>query len=142
MDNYNDIIHLPHHQSATRPRMSNRDRAAQFAPFAALTSHGDAVKETARLTDNFSGLGEDEILIISAKLQMLMDNISERPRIEVTYFVPDESKAGGAFTSKIGNARRVDEYERVIIFTDGKIILIDNIVDIKGGLFSSLERDI
>ena len=140
MDNYNDIIHLPHHQSATRPRMSNRDRAAQFAPFAALTSHGDAVKETARLTDNFSGLGEDEILIISAKIQMLMDNISERPRI-VTYFVPDESKAGGAFTSKIGNARRVDEYERVIIFTDGKIILIDNIVDIKGGYFL-LERDI
>lgn len=139
---YDDIISLPHHQSTTRPRMSNHDRASQFAPFAALTGHDNAIKETARLTDDCVQLDEDRMAILSVKMQVIIDNISERPKVSVTYFVPDENKSGGAYESKIGSVRRIDEYERVVIFTDGDIVPIDRITDIDGENFSFLSNSL
>ncbi|NLK71189.1 MAG: hypothetical protein GX286_07140 [Clostridiales bacterium] len=139
MENYNDIINLPHHKSSTRPHMSNRDRAAQFAPFAALTGHDSAIKETARLTDDFIEISEDKMTALSAKMQMIIENILETPEVEFTYFAPDENKLGGAYISKMGNVRRVDEYDRVVIFTDGVKIPIDSIIDINGEFFSTLD---
>lgn len=139
MENYNDIINLPHHKSSTRPHMSNRDRAAQFAPFAALTGHDSAIKETARLTDDFIEISEDKMTALSARMQMIIENILETPEVEFTYFAPDENKLGGAYISKMGNVRRVDEYDRVVIFTDGVKIPIDSIIDINGEFFSTLD---
>lgn len=91
---YDDIIDLPHHASTTRPRMSRLDRAAQFAPFAALTGYGAAIKETARLTDERSELGEYELMELNAGIHMLMERIDEHPQVEITYFQARRTQGG------------------------------------------------
>ena len=139
MKDYSKIINLPHHQSATRKRMSNYDRAAQFAPFAALTGHDEAIKETARLTDDYMEMGEDRLGELSAKIQLLIDKLSQQPEITVVYFVPDERKSGGSYAEKTGVVRIIDEYERKLVFYDGDKILIDRVADFKGEIFSRLE---
>jgi len=139
MKDYSKIISLPHHQSATRKRMSNYDRAAQFAPFAALTGHDEAIKETARLTDDYMEMGEDRLGELSAKIQLLIDKLSEQPEITVVYFIPDVRKSGGSYAEKTGIVRIIDEYERKLVFYDGDKILIDRVADFKGEIFSQLE---
>ena len=139
MKDYSKIISLPHHQSATRKRMSNYDRAAQFAPFAALTGHDEAIKETARLTDDYMEMGEDRLGELSAKIQLLIDKLSEQSEITVVYFIPDERKSGGSYAEKTGIVRIIDEYERKLVFYDGDKILIDRVADFKGEIFSQLE---
>ena len=139
MKDYSKIINLPHHQSATRKRMSNYDRAAQFAPFAALTGHDEAIKETARLTDDYMEMGEDRLGELSAKIQLLIDKLSEQPEITVVYFIPDERKSGGSYAEKTGIVRIIDEYERKLVFYDGDKILIDRVADFKGEIFYQLE---
>lgn len=131
MNGYDDIINMPHHVSTTHPQMSMHDRAAQFSPFAALTGHGDAIKETARLTDEKAELTEDEISALNQKLNYLTEHADERPEITVEYFVPDERKSGGAYITVTGNFRRIDEYSQSIIMTSGEEILIENISMIK-----------
>ncbi|MEA4912552.1 MAG: hypothetical protein VB092_08105 [Oscillospiraceae bacterium] len=137
-DKYDDIINLPHHQSATRPRMSMRDRAAQFSPFAALTGYGDAVKETARLTGERIELDDTEKEAISDRLQIIAEHISEHPEISVTYFLPDERKAGGEYVTVTGSVKKIDEYERVVVMADGYKLPIDEIADVEGPLFGDL----
>ncbi len=139
MKDYSKIINLPHHQSGTRKRMSNYDRAAQFAPFAALTGHDEAIKETARLTDDYMEMGEDKLGELSAKIQLLIDKLSEQPEITVVYFIPDERKSGGSYAEKTGTVRLVEEYERKLVFYDGDKIDIDRVVDFKGEIFSVYE---
>lgn len=139
MKDYSKIISLPHHQSATHKRMSNYDRAAQFAPFAALTGHDEAIKETARLTDDCIEMGEDRLGELSAKIQLLIDKLPEQPEITVVYFVPDERKSGGSYAEKTGVVRIIDEYERKLVFYDSDKILIDRVADFKGEIFSQLE---
>ena len=139
MKDYSKIINLPHHQSATRKRMSNYDRAAQFAPFAALTGHDEAIKETARLTDDYMEMGEDRLGELSAKIQLLIDKLSEQPEIKVVYFIPDKRKSGGSYAEKTGTVRLVEEYERKLVFYDGDKIDIDRVVDFKGEIFSVFE---
>lgn len=139
MKDYSKIINLPHHQSATRKRMSNYDRAAQFAPFAALTGHDEAIKETARLTDDYMEMGEDRLGELSAKIKLLIDKLSEQPEITVVYFIPDERKSGGSYAEKTGVVRIIDEYERKLVFYDSDKILIDRVADFKGEIFSQLE---
>lgn len=128
---YDDIINLPHHQSTKHPRMSIYNRAAQFAPFAALTGHNAAIYETARITDEKIELDEYEKAEIDRKLQVISDNISGRPEITVTYFVPDSKKSGGAYKTYIGNVRRIDDVGQVLIMVDESVISINDIIDIK-----------
>ena len=142
MKDYSKIINLPHHQSATRKRMSNYDRAAQFAPFAALTGHDEAIKETARLTDDYMEMGEDRLGELSAKIKLLIDKLSEQPEITVVYFIPDERKSGGSYAEKTGVVRIIDEYERKLVFYDSDKILIDRVADFKGEIFSQLEQSL
>lgn len=139
MNKYENIINLPHHQSSTRKHMSNYDRAAQFAPFAALTGHDEAIKETARLTDDYFEMGEDKLSELTAKIQLLKDKLDEQPEITVTYFIPDEKKSGGSYAEKTGIVRLVEEYERKLVFYDGDRIDIDKVIDFKGEFFSILE---
>lgn len=128
MHRYDDIIHLPHHQSGTRPHMSLHDRAAQFSPFAALTGYDAAVEEAARLTEQKLELSEEEKAAIGAKLTEIKEHIKERPEVTVTYFVPDERKAGGTYVTVTGTVRRIDEFERVVVMQDQSRIGIGDII--------------
>lgn len=136
--NYDDIINLPHHVSATRPRMSMIDRAAQFSPFSALTGHDSAVKETARLTDQRIELSEDMKNEINDRLLFIAERKEENPKIEITYFKPDEKKDGGAYITAFGSVKKINEYERVIIMNDGTKIQIDDIISIDGQIFEKM----
>lgn len=128
MHRYDDMIHLPHHQSGTRPHMSLHDRAAQFSPFAALTGYDAAVEEAARLTEQKLELSEEEKAAIGAKLTEIKEHIKERPEVTVTYFVPDERKAGGTYVTVTGTVRRIDEFERVVVMQDQSRVGIDDII--------------
>ena len=94
---YDSIMNLPHHVSKTRPQMPMSDRAAQFAPFAALTGYDSAIKETGRLTDERIELDEEALSALDMKYQLLMDTFDEAPEVTITYFQPDERKAGGKY---------------------------------------------
>ena len=135
---YDNIINLPHHVSATRPHMSVINRAAQFSPFAALTDYDAAVKETARLTDERIELSEDMKDTLSNRLQIIADRIKEQPEIAITYFQPDAKKNGGAYITAIGTVKKIDEFERVIVMTDGTAIPIDEIISIDGQIFETM----
>ena len=129
-NNYDEIIDLPHHVSATRPQMSMMDRAAQFSPFAALTGYDASIRETARLTDQKIDLDDYEKEEINDKIQLITEHLGENFGVVITYFQPDSKKAGGAYVDAVGIVKKIDEYERVIIFQDGKKIPIDDILDI------------
>ena len=99
---YDEIINLPHHVSTTRPQMPMSDRAAQFAPFAALTGYDSAIKETGRLTDEKIELDEEALTALDMKYQLLMDVFDDAPEVTITFFQPDERKAGGKYASQVG----------------------------------------
>ena len=127
---YDDIIDLPHHQSPTRPHMSNHDRAAQFSPFAALVGYGDAVKETARLTDERAELDEDAREALDAALQSLRRG-PDGQQVSITYFKRDLKKVGGEYLSATGNIKKTDPLDRTIMLDDGTVIPMDDILDIQ-----------
>ena len=128
MNNYDDIINLPYRKSTKRPRMEIINRAAQFAPFSALTGYETAVKETARQTDKKIELDEYMKEEINLKLQSLL--ISEDNQAEITYFVPDKRKSGGKYETKIGTVAKIKDFERTIIFSDKTEIPIEDILEI------------
>ena len=138
-DLYEDIINRPHHVSKTRPQMPMSDRAAQFAPFAALTGYDSAIKETGRLTDERIELDEEALTVLDLKYQLLMDAFDKVPEVTITYFQPDERKAGGKYVSATGAVKKVDDFERLITMQDGTRIPMDDVLSIDGELFSSLE---
>lgn len=130
-DQYEDIIHMPHHVSTKRPHMSNYDRAAQFSPFAALTGYDSATRETARLTDRQIELSDDKIEAIDAVLQVVGEHIQERPEVTVCYFKPDGKKAGGAYCTLTGRVRKIDGVEKELLFTNATVIPILDILSIR-----------
>lgn len=132
---YDDIINLPRHVSKTRPSMPIIDRAAQFSPFAALTGHNAAIEETARITESRVELDEYMKERLNYKIQILIDHLTEKPKIEIAYFRPDLKKDGGAYVISSGIVKGIDEYERIILMTDGTAIPIDEIIDIEGIIF-------
>ncbi len=134
---YDDIIHLPHHISATHPHMAAIDRAAQFSPFAALTGYDAAIKETARLTDERVELDESMKDALSNKLQIIADRLKEQPEIAITYFQPDANKNGGTYVTAFSAAKKIDKYERVVVMADDIVIPIDDIISIDGQIFET-----
>lgn len=136
--NYEDIINLPHHVSSKRPQMPMLDRAAQFSPFAALTGYDDAIHETGRLTDEKIDLSEEEKEALDRKQQILMERLGDHPALTVTYFVPDAKKSGGAYVTKSGNLKKIDEFERLMMLMDGTKIPLDNVADIESELFRDM----
>lgn len=129
---YDDIINLEHHISKTHKQMSMQNRAAQFAPFAALTGYEEAVKETARFTEQKIELDEELNNILDKKLRLIQSQIKNMPEITVTYFVPDDKKRGGKYQKITGKIKKIDDYNKFIIFTDGKFISIKDIINISG----------
>ena len=128
---YDDILNMPHHVSSTRPHMSMHDRAAQFSPFAALVGYDDAVKETARLTNEKLELTADKIVNLNKKIAFLTEHADERPEVTIEYFIPDKKKAGGKYVTLSGNFRRIDEYSHNMIFTSGEEIPLNDIFEIE-----------
>lgn len=137
---YDDIINLPHHQSATHPHLSAYDRAAQFSPFAALTGYEDAVAETARLTDKNVELDEYGKADLNERLNMIQETLGEQPEVSITYFLPDKKKSGGAYVTVTGGVKKIDEYEHIVVMLDATKIPIDDIAKINGEIFCSLEN--
>jgi len=137
-DNYDDIIQLTHHVSSVHPHMSIHDRAAQFAPFAALTGHDAAIKETARLTDERLELSDEVIMRLNDQLNMIRDNIGTEQEVSITYFVPDDKKSGGAYLTHSGVVKKIDEFERKLIMQDETVIPIEQISEIQGEIFKGL----
>ena len=136
---YDEIMGLPHHVSKTRPQMPMSDRAAQFAPFAALTGYDAAIKETRRLTDERIELDVEALSALDMKYQLLMEALDEAPEVTITYFRPDERKAGGKYVSAVGAVKKIDDFERRITMQDGAKIPMDDVLSIEGELFSVLE---
>lgn len=134
-EKYKEIIHLPHKQSTTRPHMPVADRAAQFAPFAALVGYDDAVKETARLTDSRRELSDGALVQLNTKLNYIQEHLDEQPEVTITYFQADSKKSGGAYLTCTGIVKRVDDYEHIVQMQNGREIFIDDISEIGGSAF-------
>ena len=128
-DKYEDIINLPHHVSAKHPPMSMEGRAAQFAPFAALTGHSDAIRETARLTDEKIELDESRKCELDDILSYVV-SLNEKPVVDIEYFIDDDRKSGGRYDKVTGQIKKVDTVRRSIMMMDGLLIPVDNIIDI------------
>ena len=136
---YEDIIDLPHHVSSRHPQMSPLARAAQFSPFAALTGHEEAIRETGRLTEEYRELDENTRELLDNKIRHLQENISGHPEVEVTYFRPDSQKAGGSYVTVRGRVEKIDVYSCRMVFTDQTALALDNICSIEGELFGRME---
>lgn len=137
-DKYNSIIGLPHHTSPTRKRMPNQDRAAQFAPFAALTGYDSMVEETARLTDAEDAFNEESTTLLDKKLRILNELETEHPYVEITYFIPDERKSGGRYETVYGYLKQIDKIEGAIILRDKRKIPFDKIRNIDSTAFNEI----
>lgn len=138
--NYDDIINLPHPTSSKHSRMPMIERAAQFSPFAALTGHDEAVKETARLTERKIELDEYEKERLNEKLQMIQKNLDRNVEVTITYFEPDSKKSGGVYISVAGVVKRIDDFEHAVIFADKTSIPIEQISDIESDFFKGLKE--
>ncbi|MCH5156777.1 MAG: hypothetical protein J1G02_02740 [Clostridiales bacterium] len=130
MNNYDDIINLPHHVSKNRPHMSNYDRAAQFSPFAALKGYDDEIEEVARLTDEKYLLEGTRVEEINEKLLLLKETVGERPLVKIVYFVPDGKKAGGAYLTVEARLKKLSEIERKLILDNNLTVSFDDVYDI------------
>lgn len=125
---YDDIINLPHHVSSRHPQMPMMNRAAQFSPFAALTGYDDAVRETARLTDEKIELDEYEKEELDRKIQWIGSHLDEHIPVAITYFQPDDKKAGGAYEEIVDTIKKINAYEHEILLSGGIKISIHDIL--------------
>ncbi len=121
--------------------MSLLDRAAQFAPFAALNGYDDAVKETARLTDGEAVLDDGQIAWLNERLMILVENTPTDTELEITYFIPDEKKDGGKYLTVAGCVKKILEFEGLVVMQSGERIPVGRIVAIEGELFREIDED-
>ena len=135
---YDDIINLPHPTSTRHPRMPIRDRAAIFSPFAALSGHGAAIAETARLTEQKIELDEDTKAELDRRQAVLLEHMDERPELTVTWFQRDEKKDGGAYLTTTGRLKKLRELERILVLTDGTEISLEDVVTLESDIFQTL----
>lgn len=136
---YDDIINLEHHISKTHPHMDRSKRAAQFAPFAALTGYEDAVNEAARITSEKIILDENKKEIINERLNTIYEHLDEVREVAVTYFVKDQKKEGGSYQTFNGHIQKIDMYKGIIVI-EQRNILINDIIDIQSDYFEALEN--
>ena len=130
---YSDIIHLPHHVSKTHPPMSMHDRAAQFSPFAALTGYDSAISTKEKIL-----LNEDMQELLDIKFQRLLEHLSEKPLISITFFCPDKHKQGGSYVSISGTVKKLDLFQRILTLEDGMQIFLDDILSIEAHTSTTL----
>ena len=136
---YDDIIHLPHHVSPVRRLMTPLERAAQFAPFAALTGYDDCIREETRLTEAQIIPGDWAQEELNAKLRRLEEAQAAHPALTVTYFVPDPIKQGGRYETKSGILKRIRRAERELILVGEPPIPLDAVLSLEGDIFSGMD---
>lgn len=145
---YADIFHHPHHQSETHKHMSLYDRAAQFAPFAALTGYDDMVREEARYVEQQAVVDGPELELLNQKLTLISDVLADGAEVTVsiTYFIPDPKKKGGKYATITEKIKSVDTASRqlVLLKTVGRAgrnmaISFDDISEIHGELVDYLD---
>lgn len=129
---YDDIIALPHPVSPTRRHMTPIERAAQFAPFAALTGYEDSIAEEARLTEKKIEPGDWENEELNKKFQWLNAHLQEHPELTVTYFRPDPLKQGGQYVTVTGTLKKLRLIERELALSNGRIIPLDAVLSLEG----------
>ena len=134
---YDDILRLPHYVSASRKPMSMTARAAQFAPFAALSGYDAEVQEAGRLTDQLIELDEYEKEMLNARLQLLAQHLQEKWTVSAVYFQPDERKEGGAYVTRTGTVKKILLSERRLLLTDGTVIPLDGLIALDGEPFAA-----
>lgn len=130
MSQYDDILNIPHWDPKSHPRMSEYERAAQFAPFAALTGYDAMVSETARLTDSRDDLDEEQLLALNETLSMIVERLAEHPQVAITWFRRDSRKKGGVYIKTKGRVRDVDLANRLVVLKEGDKISLDDIASI------------
>ena len=138
---YDDIIHLPHHVSRNHPQMPLRDRAAQFAPFAALTGYDDSIAETGRLTTERRELSEQEQNELNRRFDFLISRLKGSSEVDIVHFVSDERKSGGEYQTTTGSIKNISLPERIITLDTGGVIHLDDISYIGGSIFSEMMED-
>ncbi len=135
MDNlenfYRDIIHYSYPNPEIEKDFPDPVlRGAQFAPFAALTGHDEAIEETARLTDGKIILSETRQEEINRSLQFLLEHIGEHPMVLVTYFVADQKKQGGAYDTKQETVLKIRAAEQILLLSDKTEISFSDILNL------------
>lgn len=128
---YEDMLELSRPVSKIHPQMPRRDRAAQFAPFAALTGYEEAVREAARFTEEKMILDEDSKEQLDWKLRCLQEKVKEKPTITVTYFLKDEKKKGGKYVTVTGVLKKIDSYTHQFVLESGEEIPLEDIVSLE-----------
>ena len=134
---YADIIDLEHHVSKKRQPMDRINRAAQFAPFAALTGYDDLIRESERETDEQQDLAEDSKAVLNEKLVWMCHQDSS-PEATFTIFVPDSKKSGGEYVPVTGRISKYDDFSQSITLESGEVIFIEDISKIECDAFDKL----
>lgn len=110
------------------PKMSMSDRAAQFAPFAALTGHKEAILEQQKTTQTKRILSNEEKLEINEKI---VEMVKLKSKCRITYFEKDKTKSGGKYLNRVLSFKRIDELNKVLYLKENIQIQIEDIVDIE-----------
>lgn len=124
-------MELPHHVSSKHPQMPMSDRAAQFSPFAALVGYDAAIKEADRLTDERIEPEEDRLNELNMRFRIIKEHLADEPEVCISYFEPDERKAGGSYLEISGAVKKIDDFERTLTMKDGTKISIDDILAVE-----------
>lgn len=131
MNNYDDIINL-NRPISKHKHMTIEGRSAQFAPFAALVGYDNAVKETARLTENKIEMNDEQQDMLNFKLRYLYDNINNKNEVTITHFIKDNKKVGGKYINTTGIIKQIDSVQENIKLSNNVIIYMNDIINITG----------
>lgn len=130
-DDYRELLHLPHHRSQTHAPMPRRDRAAQFAPFAALTGFDAQLRETERQTQSQAEPNEDALQELDQSLHTLFACVHTQPAVQVRWFVPDAKKSGGAYKAAAGRVLQLDRNRSLLVLDSGPVIALGAIAELR-----------
>lgn len=130
-DDYRELLHLPHHRSQTHTPMPRRDRAAQFAPFAALTGFDAQLRETERQTQAQAEPNEDALQELDQSLHTLFACVHTQPAVQVRWFVPDAKKSGGAYKTAAGRVLQLDRNRSLLVLDSGPVIALGAIAELR-----------
>lgn len=125
-----ELLEMERPVSARHAPMRRCDRAAQFAPFAALSGFDETVQEAGRLTQAQIELAENEREALNNALVRLAARLPEQPEVRLTYFQPDAKKSGGTYRTILTRVRRLDANAQVLVLTDGTRIPFDALLSI------------
>lgn len=129
-ETYEDIIALPYPHPSRHVPMPMQERAAQFAPFAALTGFENVIQETGRLTEAWGERTESSDQMLDEALRCVSRRIGEKPMVRVLWFRPDEKKSGGAYVYATGRLKKIDCEAQYLQLTDGRRIALEQVVQL------------